>query len=674
MADLELAAANNFDKNCHLCRTLIDNHSESTARCQTGDMVPPKRGVRRRRRPSHEMRLPQELVDAIIGEIHPYKPKADPFVLCPNVPLLQTLKSCALVSRACARTAQKQLFSAIALRDHHGVNTYQKFLLLMRRWPHISGSAGYVRPQISSYVRHLYVDFNEDDANLLSKILHLLPNVEELRFGIRDGAGTAGNWQWNVYPTPLKEAFLAVLSRPVLRRICMKGIFFTDAGELDALLGNAVGLKDLHLESIWCDSPDSHAPGPHTPAIVLNSLKLVFPSYRSVNRILSALTTVDLTCLRSLDLNLIHTDAKRLLRATTATLQKLTLHLRRDSSRLLGLDDADTFAGAHQLTSIQLMCEDLLLVTNALSILGKHAPPALRTLSVELRVHENNADYMPIWSRLDAALAAFILETLQVRIYLPTHDRIQGLRPHAALTKWMPQSAQKGVLLHLSSHGAKRQHVRQCDLLPPLVVPVIARFSLPQKQSSPLLNFGERATSFFGDFDPRRRGRFPALSPTPDHVCPPPPGTQCPPPSRPKSILHFIGSLSLAFSLGANTPVQTRTCGPQRLEHPRPTSAPIPNDGRGTSDGRAPNAVGADTSAGAGAGRPTFCRESQSQKTTHLLSLSYVRSSSIRDASVSRHDRTAARLGNVLEIAQTAGCEHAEHRMVTRPGARPLYN
>ncbi|KAJ6557843.1 hypothetical protein B0H19DRAFT_1148733 [Mycena capillaripes] len=153
--------------------------------------------------------IPQELIDAIIEEIHLSNDR-HPFILYrdESALLLETLRACALVSRAFVRPAQMRLFSAVGFDETENTASYAQFSQLLLH-----------RPHICSYVRYLYIVYSLDDAEPLSEILSSLPNLEAIMFQLVESS-----WAWSEHPARLKASFITALSRPTLRHLDMTSI------------------------------------------------------------------------------------------------------------------------------------------------------------------------------------------------------------------------------------------------------------------------------------------------------------------------------------------------------------------------------------------------------------------------------------------------------------------
>lgn len=272
-----------------------------------------------------QMNIPQELIDKIIEEIHPYDWRS-PFILYDtrrNVKSARSLRAlikCTQVSRAFVRQAQTRIFAAVALGNgHENIRTnpsYRAFSRLLQQ-----------RPHLSSYVRHLRIAYTLSDAAPLAEILSRLSNVEEGSFFQSHQRGFPDKYsQWDAHSAPLKAAFIAALSCPTLCRVTMQNYGFVDAWELHDLLRNSTGLNHLSFQNIQFGThrptnPPTEANTLRTPNILVKSLELIGLTPAQETVMMSAFTAVDITHLRSLALTNPDTALMALLRANVTTLQ-----------------------------------------------------------------------------------------------------------------------------------------------------------------------------------------------------------------------------------------------------------------------------------------------------------------------------------------------------------------
>lgn len=262
------------------------------------------------------MDIPPELVDEIIEEIHPYDDRGHgegegSVTTEESALILQTLQSCALVSRAFTGPTQMRIFSMVGLLKKSHCERFSQLLL--------------DRPHISAYVRHLQVGYTLNDAGPLSIILSRLPKLETAYFNV---ATYWRNSKWSAHPAPLKAAFLVALSCPTLRRVTMLHYRFDNAWELHDLLRNATGLKYLVLENIQFSNREiasAETTSTYRPKILLDTLGLRGLTSEDVDCLISTFNTVDFTHLRSL--NLANAAPTSLLRANAPSLQTINISL-----------------------------------------------------------------------------------------------------------------------------------------------------------------------------------------------------------------------------------------------------------------------------------------------------------------------------------------------------------
>ncbi|KAJ7613697.1 hypothetical protein DFH06DRAFT_1369225 [Mycena polygramma] len=263
------------------------------------------------------VKIPQELIDTIIEEI-PLSDSQYPFVTYrdesdESTLLVETLRACALVSRAFVRPTQRRLFHAVGLdltrKGDHSNRRFSQLLL--------------DRPHLRTYVRHLQLTYTSanDDAELISQILSSLTCLGSIKL---QGRG----FEWSGQPRWVKASLLAALSRPNLRHIALVEVKFTSASELHAVLKNCVGMKQLELLGIQFVNheglnPDTTTADPCTPSILLDSVVLLGLDSADVDSVLQAFTAIDITHLRFL--KLIQTAPENILRANVSTVQRVEI-------------------------------------------------------------------------------------------------------------------------------------------------------------------------------------------------------------------------------------------------------------------------------------------------------------------------------------------------------------
>lgn len=266
--------------------------------------------------------IPQELLDAIIDEIHLFD-DAYPFESIhssseTNV-LVQTLRACTLASRALVRPAQGQLFAVVRVQYAGSDRSCFRFAQLLQDSPHIS-----------IYVNHLHVLYAwRKDATSLGAVLRALVKLKTLE--LVPGGEVQ---QWSAHPYLVQGALAVALSRPSLRCLSMFHYEFHEVSELHRLLQNAVGLKHLRLSNPTCLSPDSEhvrvAEIP-PPTVLLDSLELRNFTPPDVDRIMRVFTSIDMSHLRSLHLT--NSAAAALLHENARTLRKVEIYIESSTSQ-----------------------------------------------------------------------------------------------------------------------------------------------------------------------------------------------------------------------------------------------------------------------------------------------------------------------------------------------------
>ncbi|KAJ7185891.1 hypothetical protein C8R46DRAFT_1061982 [Mycena filopes] len=349
------------------------------------------------------MKLPQELIDLIIGEIFAYK-DPDPFLdwRQPSPLNIYTLKSCTLLSRACVRQAQKQLF--FALRFRPGRSTDERLPKLLSA------------PHICPYIRDLDLTPYAESAGPLLQFCKSLPNLQALSLHF-----AAGEWALHSVNVQLLAPLLATLRLPSLRCIQLSGpLKLGDAGQLHDLLKGTVDLKQLALESIGgfrrqgIDTPARRT----KPVIVLDSLRLTDSglSFADVDSMLEAFTDIDISHLRRLEIS--RSAGENLLRVNARTLQEVEIycdpHLRVTPYR-------DAPIGAQKLRSITMTAWTPFDVVSVLQFLGPLADMAvLENVKITI-LHRLEDSYETIWGTLDASLSsAPRLRAVEMVVQRPT--------------------------------------------------------------------------------------------------------------------------------------------------------------------------------------------------------------------------------------------------------------
>ncbi|KAF7360119.1 hypothetical protein MVEN_00740300 [Mycena venus] len=241
------------------------------------------------------MQLPQELVDAIVDEIHPFTDSAP------------SLKSCALVARSFRGQSQKNLFSVVKLKENSPASAI-RFNNLLSRSMHLA-----------VYVSDLSLECHSKNWESVAHILSAVSNLTRLRL-------TPGEMDW--FQTGVRRAapFPADFSLPPLRIIELCCYEFLDAFQLQSLLSSSTKLEALTLDNIGfsvprifnavgdrvpkltvrnltgspIDSVTTAALVPRDTAVVLSNLTFRNVTGSTIDSILHCFTVVDLKHLHSL--------------------------------------------------------------------------------------------------------------------------------------------------------------------------------------------------------------------------------------------------------------------------------------------------------------------------------------------------------------------------------------
>ncbi|KAJ7083256.1 hypothetical protein C8R44DRAFT_54888 [Mycena epipterygia] len=281
--------------------------------------MPPRIGGRRSR-PEAELpsgttaQLPQELIDAIIDEF-------DISLTAPNnsraFPDREALRACALVARAFVRPSQMKLFSTVILfAASYGQHPDERSRLFSK----LLSS----RAHIGLYVRQLVLSYRNARSNSVVHILSCLSKLQALCL-----YPWAGYRQEKNPPLPihLKDAFLAAFSLSSLRRLELRAHRFANPQELESILSDSVGLKELTLNNIQFTDISASAPKVRSqaPRVVLDSLTVFAMMTDEIDAVLNTFTAVDITHLRSVCCDRHHIS---LLRANAHSIQELKLVLK----------------------------------------------------------------------------------------------------------------------------------------------------------------------------------------------------------------------------------------------------------------------------------------------------------------------------------------------------------
>ncbi|KAJ7448013.1 hypothetical protein FB451DRAFT_1289561 [Mycena latifolia] len=391
------------------------------------------------------MRIPQELINAIIGE----------FDLSEKFDSLSktTLESCALVSRSCVRLCQARLFARISVYDYEQNPTVlsQQLSAALASSPHL---AGYIR------TLNLYYTQDSDETEFVSRILCAVTALHTL---ILEASYFKDSF-------PIDAATLAVFALPSLRRIQLFQYQFANAYELQSLLSRSAFLEDLKLSQVDFrgDEEDGLDADPAaSPVLENNSSKVVLRSLAldvmepvDVDMMLESFTTVDITHLHSLSLSV--SPITGLLHANAGSLQTIKIGhvpLTFENSDYQDEIDIDILACENQLSVLNFETEDLESVLFALPLFGDLANlKVLKTvrivMSESLDADVSHED--PQWAQLDARLAQIrSVGVVEVRIYACFDSKTNRMDAEDVerVMKCLPLVLHNGMLsLHLCSN------------------------------------------------------------------------------------------------------------------------------------------------------------------------------------------------------------------------------
>ncbi|KAJ7029373.1 hypothetical protein C8F04DRAFT_1398455 [Mycena alexandri] len=323
--------------------------------------------------PKDSVQLPQELIDGIIDEFDVSLTDVKDTGIFPD---RNTLRSCALVCRAFARPSQKKLFSIVSTQSagwnqppDERLRLFSKFLAS--------------NPHIGQYVRTLNLGYRCARSKSLDYILVSLPNLRTLSlYPWKDLYGRNSD-AFEELPIHHRDAFLAAFSLSSLRSLSLRNHLFSNALELQSMLINSVGLEELVLQSIkWADLSVVGSPKgrPHSPRLVLKSLKLVGMSISDIDALLNAFTAVDIRHLQSLCCDRYHHS----LFQAASTIRDLSLIADTPNFTIFYPEQRDLISPS-SLQSLSLNVDNLAIVLSLINRLGTlKAAPILKRISVSV--------------------------------------------------------------------------------------------------------------------------------------------------------------------------------------------------------------------------------------------------------------------------------------------------
>ncbi|KAJ7430520.1 hypothetical protein B0H11DRAFT_2135344 [Mycena galericulata] len=351
------------------------------------------------------MRLPQELIDEIIGEFDiPGKPNFRE--------IRKTLKSCALVARSFARPSQMLLFSRIAVDDYafnkcrydQDPYDYEPTSLSLQLAKLLETS-----PHLASYIRTLDLDFAlySMDGESVPKILSVVTRLHTLTL-------TSCNECDSLNPF---HDFIAMGSLPCLQRLELRDYELDSPVELELLLSRIPSLRELTLRGIDFsnklrkierdnDCVDKKSSG--AGRVLLDALTLVYMTQLDVEQMLDFFTTVDIKHLKSLSLT--GWPVPALLRANAGSIQtvKIVECYFEDEEDEIDEDEIDAILACdNRLSFIDIEGRDAELVHLSLYPLGRlQNLKVLKTIRISFSHLLPRATFVENahWEQLDALL------------------------------------------------------------------------------------------------------------------------------------------------------------------------------------------------------------------------------------------------------------------------------
>ncbi|KAJ7266833.1 hypothetical protein C8J57DRAFT_1469885 [Mycena rebaudengoi] len=362
------------------------------------------------------MRVPQEVVDAIIDNFAMSDDEKIWQSHWPELDDANSLRACSLTSRSFLRRSRMHLFAATFC---HSLSEFSHFDRLLAESPHIGEL--YVR-HFTLSIRDRRAPFVAEDV-VLPRILSRLPRLTHLTLDFLPTSHVSRDNIWMLQPPQFKTSIQATLSLHYLRSLRLYDLKFTNVSEFESLLSHAPSLKALTLGRIAFENPSIRRVDlPHDVCVVLESLELEL-ELDAVDAIVSSFSIVDINHLQSL--NVTSTHMIPLLKANAETIQKVQIffpHYLKETA------DPDTLKA---LRSIEITGHSFTMVS-ALQQFGDLGHlKALRTVTLRFadrssldRIHGID------WPKLDAILAQAVdgLEDIHIRILTSSeHPPDEGL-------------------------------------------------------------------------------------------------------------------------------------------------------------------------------------------------------------------------------------------------------
>ncbi|KAJ6552742.1 hypothetical protein B0H19DRAFT_1154844, partial [Mycena capillaripes] len=395
------------------------------------------------------MRIPQELVDEIIGEFD-LSQKYDSRIH-------QTLKSCSLAARSFVRPCQTRLFARISVHDYEEYSTalareppsltsspHATSILLSRQLAALLLSS----PHIACYVRTLDLWYNVDttEAKFIPLILSAVTALETLI--LKDHF-------YGVFP--MNPSTTAVFSLPSLRRVELWKYQFADPLELESLLSRAKSLKELTLDAIGFqaefldnyDGPQAGVTRDGRPSnVILDSLTLVQLDKLTVRSMLDLFAVVDIRHVKCL--SLLECPFMGVLQANARSIQKLKIGKAWATYWLADVPDLELMAGENRLSSVDFEVGDIDQVVSHLPLLGDlRNLKVLKTIHITIhrRLNWDLDSEHEEWDKLDSLLVP-LPRDVEVEIYASFGSQTKHMDAGdvEVVKKCLPLLAERGTL------------------------------------------------------------------------------------------------------------------------------------------------------------------------------------------------------------------------------------
>ncbi|KAJ6552747.1 hypothetical protein B0H19DRAFT_1377577 [Mycena capillaripes] len=372
------------------------------------------------------MRIPQELVDEIIGEFD-LSQKYD-------FQIHQTLKSCALAARSFVRPCQTRLFARISVRD------YEKYSTALDREP----------PSLTSSPHAASILLSRQLAALLSSSPHIALYIRSL------------DLRYNVDTTEAKFIPLILSAVTALEILILTDHFFgafpvnhPSTMALESLLSRAKSLKELTLDAIDFhdefyynyDGSGVRRDG-RLSDVVLETLTLV-RLHTTIEPMLDLFAAVDIRHVKCLSL-LECPFPMGILQANACSIQKLKVRTAWVTYSAADVLDPELMAGENHLSSVDFEVGEIGQVVGHLLLLGNlRNLKVLKTIRITINrcLNENLASEHEGWDKVDSFLVP-LPRDVEVEIYagFDSETKRMDAGDVEVVKKCLPLLAERGTL------------------------------------------------------------------------------------------------------------------------------------------------------------------------------------------------------------------------------------